>query len=222
MIGETDTNRPFASRLRQPKPPSETENKIFALLKSIPALKPDISEMQFRHYANYLNGVVVMAHMNHQRPETRRVGAKRTQAELDKLSDLAEEMTIEMNSAHRETNELIRAALPKGSSLSQYKNVMQQAFRVLHQASVDAGELTEKGKKPSDKFAAEVDRAAAEAFTALTGRKAVPIVRQIEAGYRGTKAQSSGPYLDFLATLFKALGIEASAEYHARLRINRA
>lgn len=127
MTGRDDITSLISLLRHQPgprKPPSEMEDRIFALLQSIPHLKPNISEQQCRHYAKYLNGIVTMANVNHQRPETQRVGAKRTQAKLEKLSDLAEKMTVEMNSAHRETNELIQAALPEGSSLSQYKRVM--------------------------------------------------------------------------------------------------
>jgi hypothetical protein len=36
------------------------------------------------------------------------------------------------------------------------------------------------------------------------------------------KAVSGGPFLEFLDALFKAFGVNASAEYHARqLRLNR-
>jgi len=221
MIGENDANNSVARQQRPHKPPSETENKIFAVLQSIPVLKPNISENQFRHYAKYLNGVVIIAHMNHQRPETRRVGAKSTQAELDKLSDLAEKIAQAMNGAHQETNALIEATLPEGKSLSRYRRDMNDVFRVLHQASVDAGELNAKGEKPSDGFAAAVTRGAGEAFTALTGAKPTVIVKQVLAGSKGTKAQSTGPFLDFLRSLFAALGIDASAEYHARQLIRR-
>jgi len=222
MTVQNDANSAVGHQQRPRKPLSETENKIFVLLRSIPVLKPGISDDHCRAYAQGLNGIVVMAQMNLQGPGAQRVGAKRTQKELKRLADSAEKIAKTLGSAHRETNEVIQAALPEGLSLSQYKKVMQQIFRVLYQADVDAGELTAKGQKPSDEFAAEVEGAAAEAFTALTGRKAVPIVKQVLTGSSGTKAQSGGPYLEFLATLFKALGIDASAEYHARLRINRA
>jgi hypothetical protein len=207
---------------RPRKPPSETENKIFALLKSIPILTPGITEEHCRGYANYLNAVAVSAHMSHQRPEAQRFGARRTQAELERLSDLVEKIVMTMNGAHQETNALIEAALPKGKSLSQYKHDMNEVIRVLHQADVDAGELTAKGEKPSDEFAAELTQGAAKAFVALTGRKPTVIVKPVPAGRNGTQAKSCGPFLDFLKALFKALGIDASAEYHARqLRRNR-
>lgn len=207
---------------RPRKPPSDTENKIFALLKSIPSLKPDITEEHCRGYANYLNAVVVMAHMNHQRPEVQRVGARRTQAELEKLSDLAEKIAKAMNASHLETNNLIEAALPKNKSLSQYKHDMNEVFQILRQADVNAAELTAKGEKASDRFAAEVTRGAAEAFVALTGRKATVIVQSVPDDYSGTKAVSRGPFLDLLGALFEALGVDASADYHARqLRRNR-
>jgi hypothetical protein len=166
--------------------------------------------------------VVVVANMNHQRPEAQRVGARRTQAELERLSNLAEMIAKALNGAHRETNTLIAAALPKGKSLSQYKHDMNELFRVLHQADVDAGELNAKAEKPSDGFAAEVTRGAANAFTSLTGRRATVIVRHVPVGDSGTIAASRGPFLDFLGELFEALGIDASADYHARqLRRNR-
>jgi len=203
------------------KPPSETENKIYALLKSIPVLKPDVTKEECRAHAKGLNGIALMAQMNHQGPQSQRVGAKRTQAELKRLSALAEKLARAMNSAHQETNALIAAALPKGSSSSQYKWVMNEVIQILHKANREAGNLTAKGKKRSDESAAAVTRAAANAFTALTGRKAVPIVRQIEAGSSGTQAQSTGPFLDFLEALFETLGIDASADYHARRLIRR-
>ena len=212
---------PGVARARPSKPPSETENKIFALLRSIPVLKPHISDEHCRGYANYLNGVVLLAHMNHHGPQSQRVGAKRTRTELKRLSDLAEKMARAMNSAHQETHALLAAALPKDLSLSQYKRGMNDVIQILHKANDAAGKLTAKGKKRSDEFVAEVTRAAASAFTALTGRKAVPIVRQIDAGSSGTQAQSSGPFLDFLAALFKALGIRASAEYQTQQLIRR-
>lgn len=203
------------------KPPSETEDKIFALLKSIPILKPGITEEHCRAHANGLNGIAVLA-LLHQRPEAQSVGARRTQAELERLSGLAEKIVETMNGAHLEANTLIAAALPKGKSLSQYKRVMNDVIRVLHQADVDAAELTAKGEKPPDKFAAQVTRGAAEAFIALTGRQATVIVTSVPAGRNGTQAKSGGPFLDFLAALFEALGIDASADYHARqLRRNR-
>jgi hypothetical protein len=210
-------------RVRPPKPPSDIENKIFSVLRSIPLLKPDITEKHCRDNAKYLNGVVILAHMHYQRPEAQRIGARRTCAELERLSDLAEKIAKAMNAAHRETNALIRAALPDGKNLLQYKREMNDVFRVLHQADVDAAELTTRGKKPSDKFAVEVTRAAAKIFTALTGRKATVIVKAVPVGHSGTSAESSGPFLDFLEALFEALGVDASAEYHARqLRRNRA
>jgi len=201
------------------KPPSEPENKIYALLKSIPVLKPDITKEECRAHASGLNLIALMAKMNHQGPQSQRVGAKRTQAELKRLSVLAEKLARAMTSAHQETNALLAAALPKGSSLSQYKHVMTEVFQILQKANDEAGKLTAKGKKPSDEFAAEVTRAAANAFTALTGREATVIVDPY-AGDTGTKA--GGPFLDFLKKLFAELGIKASAEYHARqLRRNR-
>jgi len=208
--------------MRSPKPPSETEMKIFTVLKAIPNQKANITEEHLRAWANGLNGVVVMAHMNHQRPEVQRVGASRTQAELKRLSDFAEKITRAMNEAHQETNVLIEAALPQGKSLSQYKHDMNEVFRVLHQADVEAGELTAKGEKLPDRFAAEVTQSAAKAFTALTGRKAAVIVKFVPVGDSGTKSASHGPFLDFLNALFEAVGVNASAEYHARqLRRNR-
>ena len=196
--------------------------KIFDVLKAIPNRKARISEEHSRAWANGLNGVVVMAQINHQRPEVQRVGAKRTEAEVERLSDLAEKIAETMNGAHRETNALIKAALPKGKSLSQYKHDLNEVFRVLHQADVEAGELTAKGEKLPDRFAAVVTRYAAEAFTALTGRNAAVIVKSVPVGESGTKAVSHGPFLDFLNALFEAVGVNASAEYHARqLRRNR-
>ena len=217
-------SRPAASgHVRPANQPSETELKIFALLKSIPLLKPDITEEHCRGYANYLNGVAVFAHMSHQRPESQRVGAVRTQAELKRLSDLAEKIAIVMNGAHRETNKFIKAALPQGKSLSQYKRDMKEVFRVLHQADVEAGEFSAKGEKPADLFAVEVTRGGAEVFTALTGRKATSNVKAVPAGYNGMKAVSYGPFLEFLGALFDILGVDASADYHARqLRRNRS
>jgi hypothetical protein len=221
MIGQGATKDAIAGPQRPRKGPSEIENRIFALLKSIP-LKPGITEEHCRSYANYLNGVAVFAHMNHQRPDSQRVGARRTQAELEKLSDLAEKIAKVMNSTHLETNELIEAALPKGKSLSQYKREMNEVFRVLYQADVEAGEFSAKGEKPSDFFAAEVTRGAAEVFIALTGRKATANVKSVPAGYSGTKAVSYGPFLDFLRAAFDILGVDASPDYHARrLRRNR-
>jgi hypothetical protein len=209
--------------IRPVKPPSDIETKIFAVLKSIPIRKPDPSEEHCRDNAKYLNAVVVMAHMNYQRPEAQSIGARRTCVELEWLSDLAEKIAKAMNAAHRETNALIRAALPDGKNLLQYKREMNEVFRVLHQADVDAAEPTARGKKPSDKFAVEVTRAAAKTFTALTGRKATVTVKHVPVGDSGTKAASGGPFLDFLEALFEALGVDASAEYHARqLRRNRA
>jgi hypothetical protein len=208
--------------VRSSKPPSETEMKIFDVLRAVPNQNAGITEEHLRAWANGLNGVVVVAHMNHQRPEGQRVGASRTQAELKRLSDFAEKIAKTMNGAHRETNALIEAALPKGKSLSQYKNDLNEVFRVLHQADVEAGVLTAKGEKLPDRFAAEVTRWAAEAFTALTGRKAAVIVKSVPVGESGTKAASHGPFLDFLNALFEAVGVNASAEYHARqLRRNR-
>ncbi|MFZ0352933.1 MAG: hypothetical protein WAM12_04615 [Pseudolabrys sp.] len=212
---------PGVARARPRKPPSETENKIFALLRSIPVLKSHISKEHCRSYANYLNGAVILAEMNHQGPQSQRVGAKRTQTELKRLSDLAEKMARAMNSAHQETNALLAAALPKGSSLSQYKRVMNEVIQILHKANNEAGKLTAKGKKRSDESAAAVTHAAANAFTALTGRKAAPIVKQVAAGSSGTQAQSTGPFLDFLEALFETLGIDASADYHSRQLIRR-
>ncbi len=203
--------------IRPRKPPSETEEKIFAAIKSIPMLKDGVTEEYCRAWANGLNGMAVMAHMNHQLPETQRIGARRTRAELAKLSDCAEEIVKTMNGAHRETNALIEAALPKGKNLSQYKRDMADVFRVLHQADVDAGEITAKGVKPSDEFAAEVTRAAADAFTSLTGRKAAALTKQVpDDGTGGSKAQDYGPFLDFLNDLYAALQIDASAAYQAR------
>jgi hypothetical protein len=43
--------------IRPRKPPSETETKIFAVLKSIPILKPGITEEHCRAWANSLNGL---------------------------------------------------------------------------------------------------------------------------------------------------------------------
>jgi hypothetical protein len=221
-IAQGDARGIIDQHTRPRKPPSETEVKIFGLLKSIPILRHEITEEHCRAYANYLNGVVVMAHMNHQRPEAQRIGARRTQVELEKISDLAEKIAKAMNATHLETNNLIQAALPKGKSLSQYKRDMNEAFHVLHQADVDAGELTAKGEKPSHGFAAEITRGAAKIFTALTGRKAAVIVKLVPAGYTGTKAASGGPFLEFLGELFEALDVDASADYHARrLRRNR-
>jgi hypothetical protein len=202
---------------RSPKPPSETEEKIFAAIKSIPIRKDGVTEEHCRAWANSLNVVAVMAHMNHQLPETKKVGARRTQAELAKLSDYAEKISKTMNRAHRETNALIEAALPKGTDLSQYKRNMNDLFRVLHQADVNAGEITAKGVKPSDKFAAEVTRAAAVAFTSLTGRKATVLTKQVpDDGPEGSTAKDYGPFLDFLNDLYVALQIDASAAYQAR------
>jgi hypothetical protein len=209
--------------IRSVRPPSEIENKIFSVLKSIPILKVGVTEAHCRARANILNGVVVMAHMNYQRPEVQQVGAKRTQAELKRISDLAEKIAKAMNAAHRETNALIQAALPNGKTLSQYKRDMNEVFKVLHQADVDAAELTAKGKKQSDRFAIEITRAAAKAFTALTGRKATQAVKAVPVGDSDTKHTSYGPFLDFLKELFEVLGVKASAEYHARLlRRNRS
>src|ERR1700688_1638615 len=202
---------------RPRKPPSETEEKIFAAIRSIPILKDGVTEEHCRTWANVLNGMAVMAHMNHHRPETQKIGARRTQAELEKLSDCTEEIAKTMNGAHRETNALIEAALPRGKNLSQYKHDMNEVFRVLRQADVDSGELTAKGVKPSDKFAAEVTRAAADAFTSLTGRKAAALTKQVpNDGTEGSKAQDYGPFLDFLNDLYAALQIDASAAYQAR------
>jgi len=199
------------------KSPSEIETKIFSVLKSIPILKAGITEEHCREYAKYLNGVVVMAHLNYQRPEAQHVGARRARAELERISDLAEKIAKAMNDAHRETNALIEAALPKGKTLSQYKRDMNQVFRVLYQADVNAGELTAKGKKPSDKFTMEVTRAAADAFTRLTERKAAALTRQVSiAGPSGSKAQDYGPFLDFLKELYAVLNISASPAYQAR------
>jgi hypothetical protein len=207
---------------RPRKPPSETEEKIFAVIRSIPILKDGVTEEYCRAEANGLNGMAVMAHMNHQRPETQKIGARRTQAELEKLLDHANKIAKTLNAAHRETNALIEAALPKGKSLSQYKRDMAEVFRVLHQADDNSGELTAKGVKPSDEFAAMITQAAADAFTSLTGRKAAVIVKHV-AGKSDVIAVSGGPFLDFLGALFVALNIDASADYHARqLRRNRA
>jgi hypothetical protein len=223
MIGGNDANSLVAPQQRPRKPPSETENKIFALLKAIPNRKVDITEEYCRAYAQGLNGIALMAQMNHQGPQSERVGAKRTQAELKRLSDLAERIARAMNNAHQETNALLAAALPKGSSLSRYKRVMNEVIQILHKANEEAGKLTAKGKKRSDEFAAEVTRAAAKAFTALTGREPTITVQHVPAGSNGLKAASGGPFLEFLGTLFEALGVDASAEYHARqLRRNRA
>jgi hypothetical protein len=211
------------ARARPRKPPSEMENKIFALLKSMPNRKSGITEAHCRAYANHLNAVAVLAHMNHQRPEAQSIGARRTQAELEKLCHHADKIAKAMNAAHQETNALIIAALPKDKNLSQYKHDMNEVFGVLYQADDHAGGLTAKGEKPSDKFAAEITRGAAQAFTALTVRKATVTVKQVPAGSNGTKAQSCGPFLDFLCSLFALLNIEASPEYHARqLRLNRS
>ena len=188
MIGGKDVNSSVARQQRSPKPPSETEDKIFALLKSIPVLKSHISKEHCRSYANYLNGAVMLAEMNHQGPQSQRAGAKRTQTELKRLSDLAERMARAMNSAHQETNALLAAALPKGSSLSQYKRVMNEVIQILHKANDEAGNLTAKRAKNDLMNLRQQELcAAANAFTALTGRKAVPIVRQVEAGSNGTK-----------------------------------
>jgi hypothetical protein len=220
MIGENPTNGASGGPQRPRKPPSEIENRIFELLKSIPV--PRISEQHCRAYANRLNAVAVMAQMHGQRPEAQRVGAKRTQTELERLSDLAEKMTQAMNCAHLESNNLIRAALPKGVSLSQYKRTMNGVFRVLHQADVDAAEFSARGKKPTNRFAEKVACAAEKVFIGLTGRDWTPIVKQVPAGYNGSKATTSSPFIDFLERLFAILGIDASAEYHARqLRRNR-
>jgi hypothetical protein len=212
MTGQDDIGSLIGQLRHQPRPrvpPSETEDKIFALLKSIPVLKPDISDEHCRSYANFLNGVVVLANMNHHGPQSQSVGAKCAQAELKRLSDLAEKMARAMNSAHQKTYALLAAALPKGSSLSQYKRVMNEVIQILHKANDEAGSLTAKGKKRSDEFVAEVTRAAATAFTALTGRKATRTVN-------GITGKSGGPFLQFLTQLFAILAIKANAEYRAR------
>ena len=130
------------ARARPRRAPSEMENKIFALLKAIPNRKVDITEEYCRAYAQGLNGIALMAQMNHQGPQSERVGAKRTQAELKRLSDLAERIVRAMNNAHQETNALLAAALPKGSSLSRYKRVMNDVIQILHKDNEEAGKLS--------------------------------------------------------------------------------
>jgi hypothetical protein len=223
MIGENVAEGAVTDQQRPRKGPSEIENRIFDLLKSLPDLKPNISAEYCRDYASSLNGAILMAQMNYQRaPAQQCVGAKRTQAELLKLSDLAGKLARAMSHAHLETNNLIGAALPKGATLSQYKRVVSEIVEVVYRAADDAGALTGRGKKPSDQYAAKVAQAAAQAFTKVTGRKAALIVKPVPAGFSGNTAKSGGPFLDFLINLFAILGIDASAEYHARqLRRNR-
>jgi hypothetical protein len=220
MIGQNASKGAVAGHRRPHKAPSEIENKIFALLKSIPIRKPGITDEHYRSWAEGLNGIVVMAQGNHTGPQSERVGAKKTQAELKRLSNLAGKFARTMSSAHQETNALLAAALPAGSSLSQYKRVMNEVIQILYKANDAAGKLTAKGEKRSDEFVIEVTRAAAKAFTALTGRKPTVIVKHIPTDY-SVKAQASGPFLTFLKAIFEALGIDASAEYHAQQLIRR-
>ena len=206
-----------AGHQRPRKGPSEIENKIFASLKSLPDLKSDISEAHCRAYANSLNGFIVMAQMNYQRaPAQQRVGAKATQAELSKLSHYGNKLAQTLSSAHLETNTLIQRHLPKGVSLSTFKRELSEILLIIYQAADAAGALAEKGTKPSDQYAANVTLAAANAFTALTGREATRTVN-------GITGKSGGPFLEFLTELFAILGIKANAEYQARqLRRNRS
>lgn len=206
-----------ASRQRPRKGPSEIENKIFALLKSLPDLKLDISEEHCRAYANSLNGSIVMARMNYQRaPAQQRVGAKATQAELSKLSRHGNKLAQTLSDAHLEANTLIQRQLPEGISLSTFKRELSEILLIIYKAADAADALTEKGAKPSDQYVANVTLAAGNVFKALTGREPNRTVN-------GITGKSGGPFLEFLAQLFAILGIKANAEYQARQqRTNRS
>ena len=110
---------------RPRKGPSEIENRIFELLKSLPNLKAGISAEYCRELAKSLNGVIVMAQMNHQRSEAQQpVGAKRTQAEVSKLSHHANKLARAFSAAHLEANILIQRELPKDVPLWQFKRAL--------------------------------------------------------------------------------------------------
>ena len=175
--------------VRTPKPPSEIEMKIFAVLKEIPNQKPDITEEHLRAWANGLNGVVVMA----------------------------EKIAATMNGLHFEATAAIRSALGEGRSWRRYIEVMNAVFAALHNANADAHLITGRAAKRSDKFVEEVTKAAASAFTGLTGRKAAALTRQVpNEGQKASKAEDYGPFLDFLADLYRVLNIKASPAYQAR------
>jgi hypothetical protein len=203
--------------VRTPKPPSEIEMKIFAVLKEIPNQKPDITEEHLRAWANGLNGVVVMATMNHCLPVSRKAGARTAKAELKKLAEHAEKIAATMNGLHFEATAAIRSALGEGRSWRRYIEVMNAVFAALHNANADAHLITGRAAKRSDKFVEEVTKAAASAFTGLTGRKAAALTRQVpNEGQKASKAEDYGPFLDFLADLYRVLNIKASPAYQAR------
>jgi hypothetical protein len=122
-----------------------------------------------------------------------------------------------MNGLHAEATSVIEEVLGPGRDLSQYKRDLNALHRVLYQADVNSDTITAKAPKPSDKFTEELTEAAAAEFTALTGLKSVPRSKQVSVdGPKALKAQSYGPFLDFLTALYGADGVKASADYQAR------
>lgn len=198
------------------RPPSATERSICDVLKALP-LKKRVTEEHCRASANLLNGVVVMALMNHRLPITTKAGANTARSELKKLADYAEKIAKTMNRLHAEATSAIEEVLGPDRSLSKFADELNAVHRVFYQADVNSDAITAKAKKPSNEFAYELTEAAAGEFTALTGLKSVSYSRQVPVdGPEALKAQSYGPFLDFLTALYDAVGVKANPDYQAR------
>ncbi len=145
-------------------------------------------------------------------PQTRAVGTTTTQRELKKFADLAAKLGCHIKSMHNDARDAYHAASADRPNLDDMPAELMYVILAVDKALGQLGpEKPARRQQPKKQQADNVSVHAAQVFTALTGKPATRINDTVTD-------KVGGQFYNFLAELFVALGIDASAASQVRGR----
>jgi hypothetical protein len=197
--------------------PSPIVVRLCEIFRTLPLVVSDQGIL--REQAEALALAAQLSKLN-DRPMSRRAGTHQVMDELEALLKAGDDFAVALARMHINTYGTIVREL--GDQIRFY-NFIQEFDRI--GAAIDAslsklehpeGARSRPGRPPAI-MASEVTSYAAQIYKFLTGQEPTSRWREIAGAGTGKERGPYGPFLEFLARIFEALEIMASANSQARL-----